>query len=628
MTRPRPRSGPVEITLLCGGLGALVAAVAFRLGPWAALVAAGTAFLVLWTWRGQLRRTRAALLGLEQQQRANRETLEALALAIDARDPSARGHARRVQVYALELGRLVIAHAPDLLPTPDHAAWLDGLGTAALLHDVGKLGTPERLLSKNDSLSRGEREKLRDHVRVGELIVSRMPLPAAMAAVVRSHHEHWDGSGYPDALAGPAIPFEARLVGLVDAVDALRRGRDDFSRVPLEEICEFLHGEAGRRFDPRLADLFARHAGEIEAALTDEEARDTSTVPAAGSDGPDVLLSGIADAPRESAALYDLACRLGSTLDLEETLALAATRVCELLPAHSCAFYLADPQTGQLSAQHAAGPLAELLERRRFAPAEANTGWCFAAGQPAFNVDPATDLGPEAAHVEPPARSLAVFPIVEGREVLGVLALYAAAPRAFTTDHRRILETVAPQFAQVLRNVLLFAETRASSMTDPLTGLHNNRYLHAQLEKELARATRRGVPLSVVVLDLDEFKPVNDVHGHLAGDAVLRRVAELLREGFRACDTVIRYAGDEFVALLPETSPEEARAIVRRIQERITATAIPVPSGATVSVGVSAGTSCFPIDGSTLEELVRRADRDMYGDKALRKAARGPVRVS
>ncbi len=628
MTRPRPRSGPVEIALLCGGLAALVAAVGFRLGPWAALVATGGGFLVLWVWRGQLRRTRAALVGLELQQRANRETLEALALAIDARDPSARGHARRVQVYAQELGRLVVAHAPDLVPTHDHAGWLDALSTAALLHDVGKLGMPERLLSKSETLSRGEREKLREHVRVGELIVSRMPLPHAMAAVVRSHHEHWDGSGYPDALAGTAIPFEARLVGLVDAVDDLRRERADFSRLAPDELREFLRDEAGRRFDPRLADLFARHADAVEAAVADEEARDATAAPTAGADSPDVLLSGIADAPRESAALYDLACRLGSTLDLEETLALAATRVSELLPAHSCAFYLADPQTGQLSAQHAAGPLAELLEGRRFAPAEANTGWCFAAGQPAFNVDPATDLGSAVEGAVPPARSLAVFPIVEGREVLGVLALYAAAPRAFTTDHRRILETVAPQFAQVLRNALLFAETRASSMTDPLTGLHNNRYLHAQLEKELARATRRGVPLSVVVLDLDEFKPVNDVHGHLAGDAVLRRIAELLREGFRSCDTVIRYAGDEFVALLPETSPEEARAIVRRIQERISSTAIPIPSGATVSVGVSAGTSCFPIDGSTLEELVRRADRDMYGDKAHRKAARGPLRVS
>jgi len=121
-------------------------------------------------------------------------------------------------------------------------------------------------------------------------------------------------------------------------------------------------------------------------------------------------------------------------------------------------------------------------------------------------------------------------------------------------------------------------------------------------------------------MDLDGFKQVNDTHGHQAGDLVLRSVAGMLREVFRSGDVVCRYAGDEFVALLPETSPEEARPIVQRVQERISAAVFHVAEGREARVGISAGFACFPLDGGSLEDLIHRADKEMYRDKSQRQA--------
>jgi diguanylate cyclase (GGDEF)-like protein len=121
-------------------------------------------------------------------------------------------------------------------------------------------------------------------------------------------------------------------------------------------------------------------------------------------------------------------------------------------------------------------------------------------------------------------------------------------------------------------------------------------------------------------MDLDGFKSINDTYGHNAGDVVLRRVGALMSETFRAGDTIVRYAGDEFVALLPETSPEECRQILQRIQAQIGETEIAIPGDRTVRVGVSAGSACFPLDGSTLEDLIHRADKEMYKDKLARKS--------
>src|SRR5207244_11261115 len=136
---------------------------------------------------------------------------------------------------------------------------------------------------------------------------------------------------------------------------------------------------------------------------------------------------------------------------------------------------------------------------------------------------------------------------------------------------------------------------------------------------DLSRARRNNRPLGIVVLDLDRFKPINDAYGHHVGDEVLRQVSRCLTTQFRACDTVCRWAGDEFVVLLPESNPELVEATVVRAQMGLQAMEIQISQTRTVTVGASAGWASFPQDGEGFEELMRVADKRMYRDKNNRR---------
>lgn len=581
----------------------------------AAAVATAAAFLLV---RSQVRDLKHRHARLAAERTVQQQATDALALAIDARDPSGPGHARRVQAYTAEIGRLALAEdwAADERRDP---GFLDRLSMAALLHDVGKLGIPDFLLSRRKELTPAERDKLQEHAVFGEMIVGRMPFPQSLARIVRAHHERWDGAGFPDHLEGVQIPLESRIILLADELDRLRILDPDGSYPSVATLTGHVLRNAGASFDPRLARLYCLHAEEIEMRLAEQELSGAIE----GGAGPDLQGPSVASlgaAPRESAALYDLASTLGASTQVDEALNIAARGLLPLLPAHSCACYLADRAGARAAPRHATGPLAQVLRRRSFARDEGLVGRAFATACTVVNADPAQDLGPGVA---PAARaeSVLLHPLVDGQRVLGVLAFYASRAGAFRDDHVRILDTIAPKLTDALRRAQLLAETLASSMSDPLTGLPNRRFLQLELRSELVRAARLRAPLCLALLDLDGFKAVNDRWGHQAGDLVLAEVARRLRGALRGQDRLYRYAGDEFVVLMPNTSPEEARAIVERLRSRIGDAPFEVQTGATVSIGLSAGASCFPLDGADLEDLLGRADAQMYADKLARRSA-------
>ncbi|CAA7613200.1 GGDEF domain-containing protein [Magnetospirillum sp. UT-4] len=160
------------------------------------------------------------------------------------------------------------------------------------------------------------------------------------------------------------------------------------------------------------------------------------------------------------------------------------------------------------------------------------------------------------------------------------------------------------------------------SVTDPLTGLANRRRFADVLGHEFERARRHGHELALIMVDLDGFKPVNDKYGHAVGDAVLKRVAEIIAGHVRVTDLAVRAGGDEFVVLAPETTAEGARALAEKLAEAIRNARIEA-EGATVSVGASIGVACFPVDGVEPGDLFATADAAMYADKRARKAAAG-----
>ena len=217
----------------------------------------------------------------------------------------------------------------------------------------------------------------------------------------------------------------------------------------------------------------------------------------------------------------------------------------------------------------------------------------------------------DLAAILPGARNLVVVPLSAGKRPLGVLVLEHPM-RAGSRIERRVvgmLERFAAHAALSLRNAWLLEEIQHLAATDALTGLANRTTFQLTLGQELARARRGGAPVSLVMLDIDHFKALNDSHGHLAGDDVLRGVAGALDECCRAFDTPSRYGGEEFAVVLPQTDGAEALEVAERLRSSIAGAE--VEHGVTVSVGVAT----FPLDGDDADELVKAADDALYASK-------------
>jgi diguanylate cyclase (GGDEF)-like protein len=218
---------------------------------------------------------------------------------------------------------------------------------------------------------------------------------------------------------------------------------------------------------------------------------------------------------------------------------------------------------------------------------------------------------------EPSTGEVLAVPLRSMGNVVGVLALYDRVDgRPFDNGDEDGLRTLAGQASIAVDNVHLHHEAQRLSTTDPLTGLWNFRYLSMSLAREIERSTRFDRPLAVLMLDLDHFKQVNDVHGHARGDTVLRELAQRVQEQIREVDTFARYGGEEFVVVLPETTVEGAAQLAERICEAIRREPFRVEGEAPLDITLSIGGAAFPDHGSTPATLMRSADRALYVAKA------------
>ncbi|MBI3931985.1 MAG: diguanylate cyclase [Acidobacteria bacterium] len=219
-------------------------------------------------------------------------------------------------------------------------------------------------------------------------------------------------------------------------------------------------------------------------------------------------------------------------------------------------------------------------------------------------------------------RSYVLLPLVSRGRAIGVLALGSQQIGAYDDATVRRLQPLADSVALAFENVRLFQKTRELSITDEVTPLYNFRFFHQILERELKLVDRYKSVLSLIFVDLDRFKPINDQYGHLRGSRVLREVGFLLRAAVRETDYPARYGGDEFVIILPQTDSEAARVLAEKLRALVEGHTFLQEEGINATIGVSLGVATYPSEAQTKEALIRMADERMYQDKEDRKAGR------
>jgi len=517
-------------------------------------------------------------------------TIEALALAIEAKAGCTPEHIRSIQQYAATL-----AEAAGLSD-----AEVQAVRTAALLHDIGNMAVPEHILSKPEALTPEEFERVKIHPRVGAEILRNVPFGAPVSELVLCHHERWDGLGYPAGLRAENIPIGARILAIADCYSTLQADRPYRPARSEGAATAVLREYAGTTLDPALVDLlFARL--QLSTASTTDEPGESAWV-----ESDELALQDIAGAHREEQTLYEIAQALGSSLGIADAMALIHDKVSKLVPFTTCALFLGDEDHGYVC-RYAHGPGTEALFKWT------TKSWSDLSLRLPSCADGRDGKGEDLTALLPCSLTF------EGR-MIGGLVIYHTVPGCFTDEHRRVLGRVSEQAAAVIYNSTRFEQTEHESHTDPLTGLANRRSLDRQFETGLARAARTHETASVVVLDLDRLKEINDTYGHEAGDRALRVVGNVLRSTVRQNDLCARFAGDEFIVVLWNCSPDHETRRVEELQATVAAHPFEPRPGVRVSLSISAGAARFTVDGNTFEELLASADERMYRDKAGRRS--------
>jgi diguanylate cyclase (GGDEF)-like protein len=307
--------------------------------------------------------------------------------------------------------------------------------------------------------------------------------------------------------------------------------------------------------------------------------------------------------------LYHVSRSLNATLELPELLGRISTLVTERLRIDYFSVLLMSPM--ERLEEAASVPPRAGGTRGAFRLGEGAAGRAAESRMPVYLPDLA--LAEDAKPLGPTTGSLLSLPVVHQGRLLGVLNLQRTGTAAFAAEEVELLAAVADQAAMAVQNARLHAETVALSITDALTGLANRRHLFRELEQEVARSARFRTQVSLVMMDLDHFKEHNDAAGHLAGDAVLRQVADVLRGQVRRVDVVARYGGEEFCLILPQVTKADALEVAEKLRRSIAEQSFgnTPPGGVTISAGVAH----LPTDASTLEGLLEAADAALYASK-------------
>ncbi len=576
-------------------------------------------------------------------------TIKSLASAIAAKDQYTHTHIQRVQNYATAVAEEMGVKGVEL----------EAIRTGALLHDIGKLGVPDYVLLKPGPLSTDEFEKMKRHPVIGAAILEPVDFPWPVADVVRHHHERWDGTGYPDRLAGEQIPLGARIMAVADVYDALTSERPYRPAWSQERTLDFLQAEAGVQFDPKVVAAFLKVAASTQSIQTEAEPAAAAISQAHGH-----VTGQIHRTASELWVLYEIGQTLNQSIPLPDRLELLGRKLTSAMPGTTCAFMLYDPLPGLCSSDAESGENSKMSgigyrvsdhSQRELETSESGSAAArrlhvvAAAGARADALKQHDTIDPESPSaqvarsrmayrgpyisdglngmaicpVETPARSALIVPLLNVGETLGTISFFHPEADAFSTDDESLLRMIAEQVQIEIDREMTHDRMRSEALTDALTGLYNLRYLKETfLTYYGTEQGRVSTDCAVLYLDLDNFKQINDSYGHQRGNSVLNALAQLLPLGLRPDDVVVRLHGDEFLVVLMQAGEAEAKEVAARIRTAVQGYRIELPGGIFTrqpTLDISIGIACCPRDARDMDELISIADTRMFAEKAIHK---------
>jgi putative nucleotidyltransferase with HDIG domain len=468
-------------------VGAVLAAIASWLGQrfgWStSLLIIPMVYTCYRGYTAQIERVKERQQHLEETQALHLRTIEGLAMAIEAKDQNTHDHLFRVRTYVQEVARTMHLNEEEL----------QALHTAAFLHDIGKLAVPEYIINKPGKLTPEEFEKMKIHPVVGAEILERVRFPYPVVPIVRSHHEWWNGAGYPDGLKGEEIPIGARVLTVVDCFDALVSDRPYRKAMLPEEAMAILKKMSGTQFDPAVVavleglyenlekkaqelDLpgFHRLTTEVEVSRGvapgngfEESPQGTASTPHSEQKEQQLLasLDQLEAAQQEAQALFDLSQSMGSSLRLNEVIAVMASRLRRLVPYDACALYILQGESLQM--QYLDGDFSKSFNERPVPEGQGISGWVVQNGKAILNgnatVEPNYESKPGLNGGLQSALSVPLFD--EQKQVFAVFTLYSTTLDSFQREHLRILQAMEPKLSLSLQNALnaQCAESEAAS---------------------------------------------------------------------------------------------------------------------------------------------------------------------
>jgi diguanylate cyclase (GGDEF)-like protein len=314
--------------------------------------------------------------------------------------------------------------------------------------------------------------------------------------------------------------------------------------------------------------------------------------------------------------LFNIGATVSQTLNLEELLDAVLDKLMETMNVEASGIFLLDAKTKNLILRAHRGMSPKLVrEVRQIGSDDRLIGRVAKSGKALLIKDVSTkpSLAKSRARAEK-FQSFAAVPIISKEKILGVMGVGSHKYREFPKWEVRMLDTIANQIGMAIENAQLYERALELAFTDGLTGLYNRRYLMEQIEREFRRAERSRTPLSLIMVDLDGLKAVNDNFGHHQGDIFLSEVGKIIKVNTRASDVAARWGGDEFMLLAPETDSSRSSKIAERIRSQVGRYRLSV-NGNRVGITISAGVVSYPAHAACISELLKNVDEAMYNAK-------------